>query len=230
MSIAVSARRSSREITEIADKKIKQQIESLNGVGQVRFIGDRKRQIQVWLDAKKVASYNLSVAQVETAIGQQNIELPGGRIDEGSREQVLRTLGRVATPQDFNKVILTTKGDTPVRISDVGYVEDGVEEPRTLARLDGNEAVVLEVRKQSGTNTLQVVNTVKDRMKDIERLLPPDFKLQVIRDQSIFIKGSFEAIKEHLIMGGILAALVVLLFMRNFRSTIISAIAIPTSI
>ncbi|KAF0246416.1 MAG: hydrophobic/amphiphilic exporter-1 (mainly G- bacteria) HAE1 family, partial [bacterium] len=120
--------------------------------------------------------------------------------------------------------------NTPVRISDIGYIEDGIEEPRTMARLDGSEAIILEVRKQSGNNTLQVVDNVKERLIEIERLLPPDFKLQIIRDQSRFIKGSFEAIKEHLILGGFLAALVVLLFLRNFRSTIIAAIAIPTSI
>lgn len=230
MSIAISAKRSAREITEIADKKIKQAIESLSGVGQVRFIGDRKRQIQVWLDTQKLTAYNLTVPQVETAIASQNLELPGGRIDQGSREQVVRTLGRISNTADFNKIIVATINNSPVRLSDIGYIEDGIEEPRTMARLDGKEAIILEVRKQSGNNTLQVVANVKERLEEIERLLPPDFKIQIIRDQSRFIKGSFEAIKEHLILGGFLAALVVLLFLRNFRSTIIAAIAIPTSI
>ena len=230
MSIAISAKRSAREITEIADKKIKQSIESLSGVGQVRFIGDRKRQIQVWVDTQKLTAFNLTVPQVEAAIASQNLELPGGRIDQGSREQVVRTLGRISNTADFNKIIVATINNTPVRISDIGYIEDGIEEPRTMARLDGSEAIILEVRKQSGNNTLQVVANVKERLIEIERLLPPDFKLQIIRDQSRFIKGSFEAIKEHLILGGILASLVVLLFLRNFRSTIIAAIAIPTSI
>lgn len=230
VSIVVSAKRTAREITEIADKKIKQQIESLSGVGQVRFIGERGRQIQIWLDAHKLAAYSLTVPQVEAAIATQNLELPGGRVDEGAREQVVRTLGRITNTEDFNKVILSTAGAGTVRISDVGYTEDGVEEPRSLARLDGNEAVVLEVRKQSGTNTVEVVNIVKERIKEIERLLPPDFKLEIVRDQSVFIENSFHAIKEHLILGGILAALVVLLFMRNLRSTLITAIAIPTSI
>ncbi|MEW6730020.1 MAG: efflux RND transporter permease subunit [Acidobacteriota bacterium] len=230
MSVVVSARRSAREITDIADKKIKQQIESLSGVGQVRFIGARKRQIQVWLDAEKLASYNLTVPQIEAALTTQNLELPGGRINEGDREQVLRTLGRVSTSADFNKIVVSNTGNTPVRISDLGYVEDGVEEQRSLAKLDGSEAVILEIRKQSGTNTLEVVSLIKARIAELSRQLPPDFHLQVIRDQSLFIKSSFEAIEEHLILGGILAALVVLLFMRNLRSTVIAAIAIPTSI
>ncbi|MBI4851250.1 MAG: efflux RND transporter permease subunit [Acidobacteria bacterium] len=230
MSIAISAKRSSREITEIADKKIKQSIESISGVGQVRFIGDRKRQIQVWVDTTKLTAYNLTVAQVEAAITSQNLEIPGGRIDQGSREQVVRTLGRISDTSNFNKIIIANINNTPVRISDIGYIEDGIEEPRTMARLDGNEAIILEVRKQSGNNTLQVVDNVKERLAEIQILLPSDFKIQIIRDQSRFIKGSFEAIKEHLILGGFLAALVVLLFLRNFRSTIIAAIAIPTSI
>lgn len=230
MSIAISAKRSAREITEIADKKIKQSIESISGVGQVRFIGDRKRQIQVWVDPQKLTSYNLTVAQVEAAIANQNLEIPGGRIDQGKREQVVRTLGRISNPADFNKIIVANINGTPVKVSDLGYIEDGIEEPRTMARLDGSEAIILEIRKQSGNNTLQVVANVKERLGEIERLLPKDFKIQIIRDQSRFIKGSFEAIKEHLILGGFLAALVVLLFLRNFRSTIIAAIAIPTSI
>lgn len=230
MSLAVSANRSAREITEVADKKIKQQLESLNGVGQVKFIGNRKRQIQLWLDTQKLASYNLTVQQVEAAVDSQNLEVPGGRLNEGDKERVLRTLGRVQKSADFNKIIVSNINGLPVRVSDLGYTEDGVEEPRTLARLDGKEAIILEVRKQSGTNTIQVVDLVKERLKDIQGLLPADYKIEVIRDQSSFIKGSFEAIKEHLILGGIFTALVVLLFMRNFRSTIIAGIAIPTSI
>ncbi|MBI1745318.1 MAG: efflux RND transporter permease subunit [Acidobacteria bacterium] len=230
MSIAVSAGRSAREITEIADKKIKQPIESLNGVGQVRFIGDRKRQIHIWVDAQKLQAYNLTIPQIEQALVAQNIEVPGGRIDEGRRELVLRTLGRVAKAEDFNRIILANVNGMPIRVSNVGHAEDGVEEPRTLARLDGKDAVLLEVRKQSGTNTVEIVQRVKRRLAEIQRLLPDDFRVQVLRDQSVFINNSFHAIQEHLILGGLLAAMVVLFFMRNLRSALIAAVAIPTSI
>jgi len=230
MSIAVSAGRSAREITEIADKKIKQPIESVSGVGQVRFVGDRKRQIQVWIDAEKVQAYNLTIPQIEQALAAQNVEVPGGRVDQGKRELVLRTLGRVQRAEDFSRIIIVNVDGRPIRVADIGYVEDGVEEPRTLARLDGKEAVVLQVRKQSGTNTIEVVRKVKDRLAEIQRLLPPDFRVQVLSDQSVFVRNSFEAVKEHLILGGFLAALVVLFFIRNLRSAVIAAIAIPTSI
>jgi HAE1 family hydrophobic/amphiphilic exporter-1 len=230
LSMAVSGRRSLREITEIADKQIKQNIESLAGVGLVRFIGERKREIQIYLDPQKLRAFNLTVDQVRMGLASQNVEIPGGRIDQGARELTLRTLGRVARVEDFNNVILSDVGGAPIRVRDVGYVEDGIEEPRTVARLDGEQAVVLEVRKQSGTNTVQVVEGVKHRLKELEKALPGDFHVQLVRDQSTFIKGSFEAIQEHLLMGALLAALVVLVFMRDLRSTLISSIAIPTSI
>src|SRR5262249_6446114 len=155
---------------------------------------------------------------------------PGGCIDQGAKELTLRTLGRIEHVEDFNNLIVANVGSAPIRVRDVGHVEDGVEEPRTIARLDGEQAVVMEVRKQSGTNTVEVVDGVKGRLKEIQKSLPGDFRVQLVRDQSTFIKGSFEAIQEHLIMGALFAALVVLVFIRDFRSTLISSIAIPTSI
>ncbi|MEW6209414.1 MAG: efflux RND transporter permease subunit [Acidobacteriota bacterium] len=230
MSLAVSSKRSLREITEIVDKQIKQNIESLSGVGQVRFIGDRRREIQIYLDPQKLRSYNLTIDQVRASLAAQNVEIPGGRIDQGPRELILRTLGRIERVEEFNDVILANIGGAPVRVRDIGYVEDGVEEPRTIARLDGEQAVMLEIRKQSGTNTVQVVDAVKERLAEIEKTLTTDFKIQIVKDQSTFIKGSFEAVQEHLLLGSLFAALIVFIFMRDLRSTLISSLAIPTSI
>ncbi|MCI0489602.1 MAG: efflux RND transporter permease subunit [Blastocatellia bacterium] len=230
MSLAVSGKRSLREITEISDKQIKQNIESLAGVGQVRFIGDRKREIQVRLDAQKLGAYNLTVDRIRQSLAAQNIEIPGGRIDQGQKELTLRTFGRVRGVEDFNDIILATIGGAPVRVRDVGYVEDSTEEPRTISRLDSQQAVVLEIRKQAGTNTVQVVDGVKRKLEELKPGLPQDFKVQVVRDQSTFIKGSFEAVQEHLLLGALFAALIVLVFMRDLRSTVISSLAIPTSI
>jgi hydrophobic/amphiphilic exporter-1 (mainly G- bacteria), HAE1 family len=230
ISIAVSGKRSLREITEIADKQIKQSIESMAGVGQVRWIGDRQREVQIYIDPDKLRAYNLTIDQVRQGLASQNVETPGGRIDQGVKELTLRTLGRVERVEDFNNIIVASIGSAPIRVRDVGYTEDGIQEPRTIARLDGEQAVVMEVRKQSGTNTVEVVDSVKTRLKGIQLALPPDFHVQVLRDQSSFIKGSFEAIQEHLLLGALFAALVVLIFIRDFRSTLISSIAIPTSI
>ena len=230
INIAVSAPRDLREVTRIVDEVLKKNLETVSGVGQIRLVGDRTRQIQIWLHADRLKAYNLNIDQVRAAIAAQNVEIPGGRIDQGRRELTLRTLGRIEKPEDFEAVILANVNDSPVRVRDVGYVVDGVVEPRSLARLDGQPAVVLEVRKQAGTNTLQVINNVKERVEELRAALPPDFRLTYSGDQSKFIQGSFEAVQRHLIEGGLFAALIVLLFMRNWRSTLIAAIAIPTSI
>ena len=194
LSLAISANRSPREITDTADKMIKQNLESLSGVGQVIFIGDRKREIQVVLDAQKVASYNLSIDSIKQALAAQNVEIPGGRIDQGKQEIILRTLGRITQVTDFNNVILGARDGLPIYVKDVGYVEDGVEEPRSLARLDGQQAVVLLIRKQSGTNTVAVVEHIKERLETIKSILPPDYRIQIAQDQSVFIESAFHSV------------------------------------
>jgi HAE1 family hydrophobic/amphiphilic exporter-1 len=230
LDVVVSSPRDLRETTKMVDDRIKKNIETLNGVGQVTFAGDRQRQIQIWLDGEKLYSYGLNIDQVRAAIGAQNVEIPGGRVDQGSRELSLRTLGRVEHPEDFNRIIVANSGGKPIRITDVGNVVDGYEEPRSLARLDGKPAVVLEVRKQEGSNTLAVIESVKKRIDELKSVLPPDVKITYTRDQSGFISDAFQAVQEHLILGGILAAVIVFIFIRSWRSTLITAVAIPTSI
>jgi HAE1 family hydrophobic/amphiphilic exporter-1 len=232
LSVVVSSPRDIRETTKLTDDLIKKSIESLNGVGEVRFVGDRTRQVQVILDGEKLYSYNLNIDQVRAALASQNVEIPGGRIDQGVREISLRTLGRITQPLDFQEIIIGTLNGAPIRIRDVGTVEDGVEEPRSFARINGVPAVVLEVRKQAGTNSLDVIQIVKDRIDELRsnRIIPADLKIEYSRDQSSFIRGAFEAVQAHLIEGGIFAAIVVLVFIRSWRATLIAAVAIPTSI
>ena len=228
--IAVSAPRNLREVTDVSDKQIKERIESLNGVGQVQIVGGRTREIQVWGDPDKLRSYNVTVAEVAAAIRSQNMEVPGGRIDEGTRELTVRTMGRITDPSSFNDLVVATRGNYQVKVSDIGYIEDGAEEQRTQALLNGQPAVTLVVSKQSGQNTVAVADAVKEKLAEIKPTLPPGFKTEVVGDQSIFIKASLESIQTHLIEGGILAAIVVFIFLWSFRSTFIAAIAIPTSI
>ena len=230
LNVVIASGRDLRETTKVVDDTIKKNIESLSGVGQVKFIGDRTRQIQIWLDGEKLYSYNLNIDQVRAAVAAQNVEIPGGRVEQGSRELSLRTLGRVENPRDFSRIVVGAAGGNPVRISDIGYVEDGVEEPRSLARLDGTPAVVLEVRKQAGTNTLSVIHAIKERIDELKKGMPKDYVISYTRDQSDFISDSFKAVQEHLILGGIFAAGIVFVFIRSWRSTLIAAIAIPTSI
>lgn len=228
--IAVSAPRPLREITDIADKQIKEKVETVNGVGQVQIVGGREREIQIQVDPERLRSYNLTITEVANAVRQQNMELPGGRVDEGTRELTVRTMGRLPNAENFNNIVIGTRGFYAVKLRDVADVEDSAEEQRTSARLNGEPAVTLVVMKQSGQNTVAVADAVKARLDEISAQLPKDFRIQIVGDQSIFIKAAVNSIKTHLVEGGILAALVVFLFLWNFRSTVISAIAIPTSI
>lgn len=228
--ITVSAPVSLREVTETAKDKIKEKIESVNGVGQITMIGGQERQINVWIDPDKMRSYNLTPGEVAGALRIQNIEFPSGRLDEGQKETSVRTMGKIQKPEEFDNVVVANRGDYQVKVRDIGYTEDGAEEIRTEARLNGQPAVTLIVSKQSGQNTVAVAHEIKERLKEIQATLPPNFQMRIIGDNSIFIESSLAAIEEHLLIGAILASVVVFLFLWSFRSTFISAIAIPTSI
>jgi hydrophobic/amphiphilic exporter-1 (mainly G- bacteria), HAE1 family len=228
--IAVSAPRSLREVTEVADKEIKQRIESINGVGQVQIIGGQEREIHIWLDPDKMRAYNVTVAEVANAVRLQNTEVPGGRVDEGARELTVRTMGRVVDPAEFNNIAVATRGTYAVKLSDIGRAADEAEEQRTAAYLNGEPAVTLVVAKQSGQNTVAVADAVRERLAEIAPTLPNNFRTQIVGDQSVFIKAAVDSIKTHLVEGGMLAAIVVFFFLWNFRSTLIAAVAIPTSI
>ncbi|HEY9282543.1 MAG TPA: efflux RND transporter permease subunit [Pyrinomonadaceae bacterium] len=227
---AISAPRSSIELTQIVQNQIQERIESADGVGEVVIFGGRQREIKVYVDPERLRAYNLSVTEVVNALRAQNLELPGGRLDEGAKTVTLRTMSRVQKVEQFNDVIVATKNGYAVRVSDVGRVEDSGVDPSSAATLDGVPSVSLAIRKQSGANTVAVIEAVKQRMAEITPLLPPDLKIAVTRDQQEFIETSLHAIEEHLIVGGLLAALIVFLFLWNFRSTIIAALAIPVSI
>ncbi|MBV8857636.1 MAG: efflux RND transporter permease subunit [Acidobacteria bacterium] len=229
--IAVSANKSLREVTDIADKEIKERIESLNGVGNVEIVGGATREIHVWVDPDKMRAYNITVPEVVAALRAQNIEVPGGRVDEGARELTVRTMGRIVNPADFNNVAISSRGGYAVKVSDIGYTADESEEQRTSARLNGQPAVTLVVSKQSGQNTVAVADAVKERLRELEpSLTKKGVRTQIVGDQSVFIKAALKSIETHLVEGGLLAALVVFLFLWNLRSTFIAAIAIPTSI
>src|SRR5919202_1416966 len=229
--IAVSANKPLRDVTYIADNDIKKRIESINGVGNVEIVGGATREIHVWVDPDKMRAYNVTVPAVVAAVRAQNLEVPGGRVDEGTRELTVRTMGRITNPADFNNITIQQNGGYAVKVSDTGYAADESEEQRTAARLNGLPAVTLIVSKQAGANTVLVADAVKERLKELQPALEKKgVRTQIVGDQSIFIKAAVESIETHLIEGGLLAALVVFLFLWNIRSTMIAAIAIPTSI
>ncbi|MEX0704802.1 MAG: efflux RND transporter permease subunit [Planctomycetales bacterium] len=230
LTLALSGPRTSRELFVLADRYVKNVIESSHGVGEVSIAGAADRAVQVEVDARRLAAHQLSILQVREALVRQNAEVPGGRIDEGLRERALRTLGRVEHSRDFPDLVVATVDGTPVRLSDLGEVRDATKEVRTLARLDGKPAVVLQVQRQSGENTVAVIDGVKALLPRCRDLLPDDVQVTVIQDQSRYIVEALHEIERHLISGSILACITVLLFMRSWRSTLIAAVAIPTSI
>ena len=230
LTIVVSGNRDLREITEIAKKQIKEDIETQRGVGSVSLIGGLERAINIVLDTDKLAAYGLSIDRVKAAIRAQNVEIPGGRVDQGKKELILRTMGRVTRAEDFRDLIVGSAQGRPLTIGDIGSVADAYVEPRNAARLDGHPAVTLIVRKQTGTNTVQVIDTVKQRLADIGSTLPSDIDIALVRDQSRFIQRSIDEVKLHLVLAGVLVSLTVMLFIANLRATLIAAVAIPTSI
>jgi HAE1 family hydrophobic/amphiphilic exporter-1 len=230
VSLVVAGDKNLRETTEIADKQIKRVLETVDGVGEVSMTGSRDRQIRIFADAEKLNAYGITISQLQRSIQSENVDIPGGRIIRGESEMGVRTLGRLDAISQFGDIIVANTNGTPIRVSDVGRVEDSFAEPRTWNSIDGKQAVSLDVRRQSGTNTVKIIGAVKTKLAQIQKSLPPGISVRIIRDQSVFINASVASLEEHLLFGSLLASLVVLLFIRNLRSVLIAAVAIPTSI
>lgn len=230
LTLALSGTRSTRELTEIADKTIRPQIERSSGVGEVQIVGGDERTINIWLDAERLAAHGLPVTAVRDAVIRENANIPGGNVTGTEREQVLRTMGRLADAEAFDEIVIAVVDGAPIRIRDVGRAEDGTRERRSSAWLDGEPAVSLEVRRQSGANSIAVIEGVKAEIERLRPTLPPGTRLEIIRDQSQYIEAALHEIKVHLVLGSILACLVVLAFMRSWRSVFIAGLAIPASV
>ena len=230
LTVALSGDRPIRELTELADKVVKLRLERASGVGQVQIVGGLLRAINVWVDADRLAAFRLPITTVREALVRQNADLPGGNVTGPAREHSLRTLGRLPDAQAFNELVVTTVGGVSVRIRDLGRAEDGTKEQRSIARLNGSPAVILEVRRQSGANTVATIEAAKANLAQAMAHLPGGVRLEVLQDQSRYIYAALHEINVHLILGAILASLVVLAFMRNWASTVIAAVAIPASV
>lgn len=230
MQIALTSNRSPREVTEYANTRVRRMIESLDGVGGVAIIGGQERVIEIRLDTARLAATGLTARDVQGALATNNIEIPGGNVQEGARTMQLRVRGRLTGPEEFADLVVSTRDGRPIRIRDIATVADTDEEPASLATLDGTSVVIIQIQKQSGTNTVAIVDALTARVREIEASLPPSYHVQIVRDESEFIRNSIHAVEEHLVLGGFFAALVVLLFLWNGRSTVIAALAIPTSI
>jgi hydrophobic/amphiphilic exporter-1 (mainly G- bacteria), HAE1 family len=230
LQIAVSGNLPLRDLTKIADEQIKERLESLSGVGQVQLVGGADREIQIVLNPDAMRSFHVTLTEVAAALRQQNLELPAGRIPQGSQELTVRTMGKITDPQDFRAVPVADRAGYVVRLQDIAEVVDGQEELRSASFLNGKTAVTLVVQKQSGQNSVTVADAVKARLATLTASLPPGVSASVNNDQSMFIRAAISSLEEHLVLGSILASIVVFFFLANLRTTLIAAIAIPTSI
>ena len=226
----ISAPRDVMVLTEQVENLIQERIESADGVGEVFMWGSRTPQVQINVNPDRLRAFNIPVTEVSAAIRSQNQEMPGGNIVEGQRTLGVRTMSKLTDVEQFNDVVIATRNGFPIKIKDIGTVQKTGGEPSSAASLDGVTSVSVGVRKQAGANTIAVINNVKERMAKIIATLPADMKIATIRDQSEFIENSLHAIEEHLVLGGLFAAIIVFFFLWNFRSTIIAALAIPVSI
>jgi HAE1 family hydrophobic/amphiphilic exporter-1 len=228
--ISLSGDRSLRELTELADKVVRPRLERIGGVGEVDIVGGVERSINVWVDADRLAAYQIPITSVQQALARQNADVPGGNVTTDREELVLRTMGRYTDPRGFNDLVVATINGAPVRLRDIGHAEDGTKEQRSVARLNGTPTVTLQILRQSGANTVEVIKGIKDALPRVASQLPADVKMEVIRDQSRYIEAALHEITTHLVLGSIFACLVVLFFMRSWRSTIIAGVAIPASV
>ena len=230
LNVVVYGNRDLIDLTHIAKKKIKENIETVSGVGAIDIVGGREREVHIVVNPLKLSALNLSIRQVKDAITQQNIEIPGGKVEQKEKEFVLRTLGRIADAREFGDIVVANINGAQVRVSDIGRVEDTGARMTTASFYNGRPSVTLVVKKQSGTNTVAVVKNIKERLEELQGAIPQGVQTTIIGDQSVFIKESVNTVTEHLVLGALFAALMVLVFLGDFRSTIISSLAIPTSL
>ena len=228
--LTVSGERSEKEITTFTKDVIKKRLENVPGVGRVDLVGGAEREIQIVVEASRLRAYNLSIQDVIQSVGASNVEVPAGNLVQGSRQLLLRTMGKYTKVDDFEKVIVASPGGKVVHLSDVAEVVDGVKEKTSLSRVNGKTAAGLNILRQSGSNTVRVADAINRQLEWIRKELPPDMRITVARDNSTFIRDSVNDVIFDILYGGLLAVIVVYLFLANLRSTIISAIALPTSI
>ncbi len=219
-----------QQLSMLADDVIKERLQNISGVGSVTLNGYRDRNIRIWLDPKGMEKYQVGPAQILSALTTWHVELPGGRVENATSESTIKMKGEFESVDELKNLAVDWRNGAPVRLSDLAKVEDGEDDVRSYARRDGDPCIVLAVAKQSGTNTVGVARAVKEMIPNLQALAPPGVKLEVMYDTSEFIEQSVNGVGEDLIIGGIMTAVIIFVFLRNLRMTIISMIAIPTSL
>ncbi len=230
LTLALSGAVPPEELTRLADDVVKPALQRQDGVGSVDVVGGRAREIGVVVDPARLRSFGVAASDLVQAVKAQSVDVPGGRAEDPAAERVVKVTGEARTVGELRELVVASPGGAPVRLRDVADVVDGPAEARSAAAHDGRPAVALVVKKQSGANTVQVAERVTAALADVRRLLPEGAELRLVRDNARFIRRSIEGVQEDLVLGGLLAVAIVLVFLRSWRSTLVSALALPTSV
>jgi multidrug efflux pump len=218
------------QLSDVGDRLVKSRLQTLPGVGQARIFGERRFSMRVWLDASQLAARNLTVQDVQRAIRTRNVEVPAGRIESLRREFTVRSLGELKTPEEFAELVVSNDQGILVKLKDLGRVELGPEDERSALRFKGTPAVAIGVIRQSKSNIIQVADEIREELPRIQESLPPGVSIQTAFDQSVFVKRSIQEAEETLMIAALLVVVIIFIFLRNLRATIIPGLAIPTSI
>jgi multidrug efflux pump len=218
------------QLSDVADRLVKTRLQSLPGVGSAGIFGERRYAMRVWVQPDALSARSLTVQDVETAINARNVEIPAGRIESTRREFSVRSLGELKTPQEFGELVVASQGNQLVKLKDVAKVELGPEDDRSIFRYNGSPSVAIGVVRQSKANLIQVAQRIRAVLPEIQQTLPPGVKLEIAFDGSVFVTHSINDARLTLFIAAILVVLIIFVFLRNLRATIIPGLAIPTSI
>src|ERR671920_1680171 len=218
------------ELSDYLKRVYVDRLSTVPGVANVNLSGERRFAMRVWVDRPALAARGLTVQDLETAIKRQNVEVPGGRVESSQRELTVKTDSRLATPEQFEQVIVTNKNGYLVRLGEVARVEVGPEDTRFEFYQSGETAIGLGIVRQSTANTLEVADGVREELENLKPSLPPETTAEVSYDESAFIRASINGVLRTLAEGIVLVILVILLFLRDWRSTIVAMVAIPVSV
>lgn len=232
ISLAVSSDSlSPRDLTALTKKVIVARLSNISGVGRATIVGGVPRQLNVLVDPDKLNAFNVGVSQVIQALNQENQNMPAGSLKQGSQVQSIQVEGRIEQANDFLDIIVGRQGGQPVYLSDVATIEDGQAEAKSLALLNGERALAIDVVKTQGANTVGVAEDVRASIANMQaNELPDDVRLEIVRDNAVPVEDSFHAVQNMLIEGAVLAVLIVFLFLNSWRSTVITGLTLPISI
>jgi HAE1 family hydrophobic/amphiphilic exporter-1 len=221
---------SPKDLTTLTEKVIRKRLENIEGVGSLKIVGGQRREIQVFLDPARMKAYSITVPEAVIALRRENIEVPAGKVEGGTVEELVRIEGKVADPRMFQNLIVKTIKGVPVYFGEIARISDGYEEQRTLALINGQRALAIEIRKQSGSNTVSVAEAVKEALPKLNQQLPGRTRLSVVRDASVFIREAVDDVQNTIILGAIFTVMIVFLFLNSWRSTVITGLTLPVSI